>query len=590
MSSRRSFVAAAAGLTVAGIGIALPARSADQMYPQTHLHGIDVGGMTRSEAEVALRNALAPLEIRAATFTFEDQRWDASLADLGMSIDVASMIDSAYAQGRSNNPFARFASLAHQGENTNTPLVVVTNQTVLDRFLETINNQISIEPANALLVRRGTGVEIREEKIGRKIDLESARQATSEAVSTGTAHDIPVPTLDVQPNLYASQLESARDEATLLIADPVVFTHGDVSYDFDSNELAGALVIGDDGSASLDLEKLSERMQEIANDATIPPINVKLGWDSGLYVVEDDVDGVGVDMEEFGNLILETTRNRDDRTVELPMMTVRASARTDNIDDLGITDHISYGSSLYTGSNETRAANVVVSANNISYKIVGPGETFSFSDQMGEISVENGFVEGKIISGDWTASDLGGGVCQVSTTVFRAAFYAGFRFSEWNHHGWRLPFYETDGSPPGLDAAIYQPNSVYESEKDLKFINALDSWLLLMMVLDGETVTAHLYGRPNGWTVEVGDAQVSDPIEPGEPVYRLNDELRSGQRQMVKTAQDGFDVSIHRTVTDADGEVVSDGDFVSTYRAQPEIWEVGPNTQGVTITPSEEDD
>jgi vancomycin resistance protein YoaR len=328
-------------------------------------------------------------------------------------------------------------------------------------------------------------------------------------------------------------------------------------------------------------------MQAIADHASIPPVNVKLGWDAGLYVVEEEVDGLGVDMEEFGKRILEAARTTDQRTVELPTQVVRAPARSDNLDELGIEAHLAYGSSLYTGSNETRAANVIVAANNISYKMVGPGETFAFNEQMGAISEENGFVEGKIISGDWTASDLGGGVCQVSTTVFRAAFFAGFRFSEWNHHGWRLPFYETDGSPPGLDAAIYQPNSEFESEKDLKFINALDSWLLLMTVLDGEAVTAHLYGRPNGWTVEVGEAQISDPVKPDNPVFRENPDLPTGQRQQVKTAQDGYDVTIRRTVTDGDGNVESDGEFTSNYRPQPEIWEVGPGTPGVTITPDD---
>ncbi len=584
MSSRRSFVAAAAGLTVAAVGIALPVRSADLYYPGTSVHGIDVGGMTRPEAEAILREAMAPLETRAITYTFEDVRWDASLADLGMSIDVAGMLDEAYAHGRGVNPVNRYATLVSQGRSVDVRLKLVTNDVVLDRYLQTINNQISVEAVNAQLARRGTDVEIVAEKPGRQVDVESARTATRDAVSTGRALDVAVPVADVQPNLYASELEGARDEATLLIADPIVFTYRDVSYDFDSNELAGALVISPDGAASLDLTRLADRMQQIADDASIPPVNAKLGWDAGLVVLEDDVDGLGVDMEEFGNRILATSRSETDRTVDLPTETVRAAARTDNVDDLGITDHIAYGSSLYTGSNETRAANVVAAANNVSYKMVGPGETFSFNQQMGPISVENGFVEGKIIQGDWTASDLGGGVCQVSTTVFRAAFYAGFRFSEWNHHGWRLPFYETDDSPPGLDAAIYQPNTIYESEKDLKFINALDSWLLLMMVLDGESITAHLYGRPNGWVVEVGDARISDPIKPGAPVYRENPELKAGQRQRVKAAQDGYDVSIERKVTDADGNIVSDGDFTSNYRSQPEIWEVGPGTPGVTIT------
>jgi len=286
----------------------------------------------------------------------------------------------------------------------------------------------------------------------------------------------------------------------------------------------------------------------------------------------------------LGPLLLETARSTN-RTVPLPVRTLKARARSDNIDELGLEGHLTYGSSSFAGSSETRAANVVAACTNISYKLVGPGELFSFNDQMGPITLENGFVEGKIIQGDWTASDLGGGVCQVSTTVFRAALLAGFKFVEWYAHGWRLAFYEADGSPPGMDAAIYQPNTPDEFEKDLVFENPLDSWLLLMMVVDGETAYAHLYGRDNGWTTEVFEPRISEPKDPGEPVVRENPELARGERRKVQNAQPGYTVYLRRKVTDADGNVVSDGDFVSDYRSQPEAWEVGPGTPGVTATP-----
>jgi vancomycin resistance protein YoaR len=247
--------------------------------------------------------------------------------------------------------------------------------------------------------------------------------------------------------------------------------------------------------------------------------------------------------------------------------------------------HLAYGSSSFAGSSETRAANVVAACTNISYKLVPPGGSFSFNDLMGPITVENGFVEGKIIQGNWTASDLGGGVCQVSTTVFRAALFAGFKFNEWYAHGWRLAFYEADGSPPGMDAAIYQPNTPDEFEKDLVFENPLESWLLIMMVVDGATAYAHLYGKDNGWEVEVFEPRVSEPKEPGDPVVRENPEMARGERRKVQNAQPGYTVYLRRKVTDADGNVVSDGDFVSDYRSQPEAWEVGPGTPGVTETP-----
>jgi len=580
-------VAGAVGTTLGAVAIALPARSSGQIYPGTSVQGIDVSGMTRVEGEELLRNAFTPLEDHAVTYTFEDQEWRANLTDLGMIVDYEAMVNAAWGQGRDGSVIDRYATLIDQGEERNVSLQIIQDDSKLDAYLANIGDQIAIAPRNARLVRRGSEIDILDDTEGRALDIERARADTAAAVRTGRTSTIALQTNVVPPDVTADDLAGAKDDAVLLVGEPLVFTHDGKSYDFDTDELTGALRIDRDGKAALDLGNLSTRMEDIARAVLVPPQNVTLGWDGGLVVLEDDVDGKGVDMDAFGTLLLETARSTE-RTVELPIETLKAPARTDNKDELGLEAHIAVGSSSFAGSNETRAANVVAACNNVSYKLVGPGESFSFNDQMGPITLENGFVEGKIIQGNWTASDLGGGVCQVSTTVFRAALLAGFKFDEWYAHGWRLAFYEADGSPPGMDAAIYQPNTPDEFEKDLVFENPLDSWLLLMMVVDDATAYAHLYGTPNGWTTEVFEPRISEPKDPGEPVYRENPDLPRGQKRKVQNAQPGYTVYLRRKVTDADGNVVSDGDFVSDYRAQPEAWEVGPGTPGIEPTATAE--
>ncbi len=305
------------------------------------------------------------------------------------------------------------------------------------------------------------------------------------------------------------------------------------------------------------------------------PVNAMLGWDNELYVVRDDIPGREMDREATEALIAELASSTE-RTAELPTRQVKAAARADNLAELAIETHLAAGSSSFAGSSWERATNVGVAATNISYKLVPPGGTFSFNELLGPISTDMGFVSGTIISGDWTTTDIGGGVCQVSTTVFRAAARAGFQFSEWHAHTWRLGFYEIDGSPPGFDAAIYQPNGPGQMTLDLSWTNTLDSWLLLMLVVDGSTVSAHLYGKDPGWEVTFGDVWVSDPIKPGKPVERVNNELPRGERKWVSGEAPGYQVVLPRTVTAADGTVISEGSFVSDYLPQPEVWEIGP--------------
>ncbi len=573
--SRRGVIAGTVGATVAGAAIVLPVTSRERFYPGTQVQGIDISGMSLKESEELLRSAFTPLEDHAVTYTFEGQTWDATLTDLGIIVDYEAMLEEAWGQGRDGNVIDRYAALLDQGDTRNVALKVLRDDLKLDAFLTNIGEQIRIEPRNARLVRSGSNIDIREDTTGLEIDLEQVREDTIAAVSTGRTHTIELSTRVVPPDVTAADLAGAKEDAIILVGEPVIFSHDGEHYDFSTEELTGALAIDRDGKATLNLENLQPRMDDIARAVLKPAKNVTLGWDGGVQVLEDDEDGLGVDMETFKAKLLETARSTE-RTVELPVEVLKAGARTDNVDELGLEAHIAYGSSSFAGSSETRYLNVVAACNNVSYKLVPPGESFSFNDQMGPISLDNGFVEGSIIQGDWTASDLGGGVCQVSTTVFRAALNAGFKFNEWYAHGWRLPFYEADGSPPGMDAAIYQPNNADEYEKDLIFENPLDSWLLLMMIVDGDTAYAHLYGKPNGWTVEVFEPRVSEPKDPGEPVERVNPELAKGERKRVQIARPGYTVYLRRKVTDADGNVVSDGDFVSDYRSQPEAWEIGP--------------
>jgi vancomycin resistance protein YoaR len=576
MMSRRAMVVGSVGTALAGAAVALPASTSGQMYPNTRVNGIDISGSSVASAETVLRDALASLEVRALTYTFGALTWHVSLADLGMSIDYEAMIRQAMEHGRDGSIFDRYAALVTAGHERNIPLILETDEATLWALLQTIARDIQVPPRDARLEVRDGELAVVEHEVGRVLDVERAIDDTNRTVKAGKPVEVALATLPTEPQVTSVDLEGAREDALRLVSAPVGFTYDGLAYPVDVATLAAALTIGKNNTASLDPEAMAARLDAIAAAVYVPPQNVQLGWDSGLYVVEGDVEGVEVDREALTEAV-QKLAGASKRTAALPVKPVKADARTDNIDELGLEEHIAYGSSSFAGSSAARAENVEVGSRNISYQLVAPGEAFSFNDLLGPITVENGFVEGKIIQGDWAASDLGGGVCQVTTTVFRAASNAGFQFTEWNPHSWRLAFYEADGSPPGYDSVIYQPNTPDEIEQDLRFTNPLDSWLLLMMVIDGDTVSAHFYGTSNGWTVELSEPRISPPKPIPEPVERVNPNLAPGERVLVQHAQAGVTVALHRTVTAADGSIVSDGDFVSDYHSVPEAWEVGPS-------------
>lgn len=561
--------------TVAAVPLAaVPARYQGQVYPGAAVGQVDLGGLTREESIAKLHENFSAYEQRAVEFRFEDHVWPTTLAEIGASINYEETLDAAMAHGRENwgNRYTAFFS-----DSGSEPVLLVIdwNRDKAAEYLETIAPSIDVEPRNARLFRSRGEISMIDSTEGRALDRDAALDAVQSAIDARAFREIDLTTEVVEPEVSSEQLEPFKEQAIRLIGEPVVLKHGDLNYPIDTETLAQSLVIENMSKPAIDPARMKDRLDAIVADVHVPPKNVMLGWDDGLYVVKDDVEGLEADREAVEALVLELAQS-DERSAEMPTRAAKARARTDNVDELGIESWLASGSSSFAGSSWERATNVGVAANNISYKLVAPGETFSYNALQGPITEDAGFVSGTIISGDWTATDIGGGVCQVSTTVFRAAARVGFVFDEWHPHTWRLGFYEIDGSPPGFDAAIYQPNGPGQMTLDLTFTNTLDSWLLLMMTVNGDTVAAHFYGKDPGWTVEFGSVVVSDPIPAGEPVERENPNLAPGERKWVSGSAPGYVCRLPRKVTAADGTVIADGEFVSNFLAQPETWEVGP--------------
>ncbi len=566
---------ASASAAAAGLGV-LPARCSGKIYPGVSINGIDVSGMTPEDGQDALRSAFAGFEAGAVTFVYGERSWTASLADLGMAVDYQSVLRTAMGTVRDQGVVRRYSSLIQPDDRHEVPLFLREDPARLDTYLESIAADIAVEPRDARLYKSGSEVKVLAHSVGRELDTASAKETVLREIRDGKPVTIELEVKEVQPRVLAADLQAAKAAASRLVAEPVVFTLSDAEYVFDTDALSSALVIGPESAVSLDASRLDERISAIEQDVAEAPKNVTLGWDNGVYVVENDVPGRALDRDALVER-LNAAASSDTRVEPLPVVDVKAAARADNVGELGLETHIGVGSSSFAGSSYERAVNVGAAAHNVNYKLIGPGEEFSFNELLGPITEDYGYIAGSIIQGDFAATDIGGGVCQVSTTVFRAAQNAGFQFSEWNPHTWRLAFYEADGSSPGLDAAIYQPNHEWEYELDLRFVNPLDSWLLLMMVIDGDWVSAHFYGKDPGWAVEVFPARVSDPKPIPDPVEQVNEALAPGERKQVGIAEPGYTVWVRRTVTAADGTVISDGDFVTDYLSKPETWEVGPS-------------
>jgi vancomycin resistance protein YoaR len=242
-------------------------------------------------------------------------------------------------------------------------------------------------------------------------------------------------------------------------------------------------------------------------------------------------------------------------------------------EQLGISEVVSVVSTYFNGSSLERIQNITTASSAFHGLLLPPGETLSMSDVLGDISLDNGYAEALIIFGDRTIKGVGGGVCQVSTTLFRAVFFGGYEIVERHPHAYRVGYYEQGpGSPgPGLDATVFVPLV------DFEFRNDTPNWLLLETYIYGKELLWKFYSTSDERAVQ-WSKQLSNEVEAPKPLYKEDPDLEKGKIKQIDYEADGLDVVVYRTVTRGDNVLYQDT-IKTHYLPWRAIYEFGPGTE-----------
>jgi vancomycin resistance protein YoaR len=202
--------------------------------------------------------------------------------------------------------------------------------------------------------------------------------------------------------------------------------------------------------------------------------------------------------------------------------------------------------------------------------LVAPNETFSFVKNLGEVSLEAGFKKAYIIRQGKTELDVGGGICQVSTTLFRAMLNAGVNITERRNHAYRVSYYEED-SKPGFDATVFIPSP------DLKFINDTGHYVLIQNIFDlpNRTLTYEIYGTSDGRKSEISNYRQWDSAPPPPDVYIDDPTLPMGKVVQDEKRIPGLKTAFDWTVTDKDGTVIHKKTFQSNFTPWAAVYRRG---------------
>ncbi len=539
---------------------------AGRIFPGVSVAGVDLSGLSRAEAALKLSQTLSYATSGKILFRDGDKVWVASPVELGMVFDPTGSANAAYDHGRHGGLFSALSSqIRARGLGADVPPVILFDQRVAYAYLQNIAVQIDQPVAEAVLRVEGTNVISEPGRLGRALNLDATLIYLGAQLQSFRDGEVPLVVGETAPRMLdvTAQAEQARimlsQSFTMYLPNATAGEPG--PWTFDAQVLANMLVTTVVADANgvpqvqvgLDEKELRKSLADLKIVVDRQPRDARFVFDDSNGQIEPiSSSAVGREMDVEASIdAINAALQRGEHSVNLVVAEQQPSVSDQAIgSDLGIIQLVATQTTYFYGSSEARIQNIVTAASQYHGLLIAPGETFSMGSVLGDVSLENGYAEALIIYGGRTIKGVGGGVCQVSTTLFRTVFFAGFPIIERYSHAYRVPYYEMDASGhvdsqfAGMDATVYFPLV------DFKFQNDTPHWMLMETYVDvgARTLTWKIYSTSDGRSVTWETTGPQNIVPPPETVFEENPELDANEIKQVDYAAEGADVTVTRTV------------------------------------------
>ncbi len=574
----------------------------DRIVPGVRVAGIDIGGLTRTEAEAALTAAYQDVENTRYIFRDGGRSWTATAGELGLNFPAEALVERAFGIG--HNEDSR-RSLREQAAawfiGANLPATLEFDPAEARDFLRRLAAEIDIERRDASLRLDGAAVSADKGITGRKLNIEATLSALSGAIlSADGEREIPLVIDESAPRQWNVAEAAAKIETALSTPIHLVGTDRDgallTPWVIRQPQIRAALEVrlhAADGSrrydVGLDLSALERYLATLSPALSKAAVDGRFDFDSQtgeLTALSPSAAGRTLNVEATIKRLEAAIFDPVNRRVAMvfePLTPRYHEGLT--AAELGVTELVSEATTYYWGSWPNRRSNIALGAGKLNGIIIAPGEEFSFNDHLGDITPEAGYLEGSVILGGATVTGIGGGICQVSTTMFRAAFGGGYAITERNSHGYRVGYYEYANAGPGLDAAIWQP------EIDLRFQNNTPHHLLIESSFLGakDALQFRIYSTRH-WRTMVESAIIREITPAPEDKFVEVDDLVLGQIRQIDYAADGADVWVYRNIYDSAGALVKRDQVFTRYQPWQAVFEVAPGDPRLEVEEEDESD
>ncbi len=553
-----------------------------RILPHVSIRGVPVGGLTIDDAHAALERAYAEFLYSPVEIQYGTQTWHPSAEELGVRLLLDEALVEAFALGRGPTRVEQIRNAAALWEyGFDLPLRLEFDQTRAQAYLLGVATAVEQVPVPADLRLEGTRIIASSEHWGTQSLIDESLADMTAVLQSLERQSISLRTRPLEPRVRDSEVAPTVAQLERMLAEPIIL-NGSIGacsmgcrWQIPPAQIATWLSLRRNASPAgrtsftvvLDPAGIRNALQPIApnlrEEGTLP----RVAWNGGnLAIISPGQPGRALDADQ-ALAAISAAVYAPQRMIDLPIQPIPPPVTAANLNRLGITDRIGTGVSSFAASEQYRITNIRAGARQMHGVLIPPGASFSFNTQLGPVDASTGFVEGLAIINNRTQKEWGGGLCQVSTTVFRAAFFGGLPINERHAHAFRISWYEELDEPPGLDAAIFTPYN------DMRFTNDTGNWLLMESYVDLERqrLSVALYGSPTGRSVSYDHRVISRTPAPTTPVYVNDPSKPSGYLRRSDTARGGLEVEVYRSVS-RDGQIIRRDTFSTEFRPWPNIY------------------
>ena len=561
----------AAALLASAVAFAGPR---EEIAEGVRVADVDVGGLESSEAETLLARKAARYSSVPAVFTAGATRWSLRPEQLDLRADWRRAVAEARAAGDAPWLFRGVKRLQVRLLGAEVEPRADVYEPALRFYVDRIADSVRLTPRNASIVLRGLRPVVVPSREGRELDARRTEKVIVAALAGFSRRSVRLPVQERPPAVATGELVPVAEDVRTALSGPVRFGYNGAHWRIHPPELAPLLSLPARGRSELQIggpaaksyfARLSRAVDRKPRDADYAVTS------GGRVEVVAGANGRELDVAATEEALLAAAVSRDRRDAGLVVRTVEPELTTREARSYKITRMLSSFATPYAGDAD-RIHNLQLAVSLLDGTLIAPGDGFSFNDVVGPRTKERGFRPAPVIMDGEYEEGIGGGVSQVATTVFNAAWEAGVKITDRTAHELYISRY-----PPGRDATVNFPDI------DLKFVNETGNWLFMRAVSGDTGIAVSLLGAPTDRRV----ASNAGPLrEVGPPRVKkiLDPTLFEGERIVVEDGEPARSITVTRTVYE-DDEVLYSETWTTTYRSEPKIVRVGTLTRPVPPPP-----